>query len=297
MTGSEKLISDHPLLARPRSLLADYKRTTPQHATLLRELAPCLASIKRTAVTDGDQHLAKAVWCLETVAAIQRGYLRVFTLLKKSRFYAAWRELEIIELTLRALAQHFTPFDESYGLAFIRITTARWQSLYPYSVFASPEIWKREVRCGLCDAVISLRKGCGHQPGEIYDGERCFRRVTGADVLAIAIVHNPVQKYSVLFTADPAASGGKPNKEAYPLLQYVIKGLSSPWNEWKIERTTIRHPHVRYRDADPNEACPCVNPQGSYAQCCLPQEGVLRPHVVVQFSVPPPSKFLKRVYA
>lgn len=297
MTGSEKLIIGHPLLARPHALLADYRRTTPQHATMLRELAPYLALVKRTAVADGDQHLAKAVWCLETIAAIQRGYLRVFARLKKSRFYLAWCELEIIELTLRALDQHFRPVDGSYGLAFIRATTARWQSLYPYAVFASPEIWKREVRCGLCDAVISLRKGCEHRVGEIYDGKRCFRKVTRADLLGIAVVHNPVQKYSVLFTADPAAGGGKPDKAAYPLLQYVIKGLSSPWDEWGIERTTVRHPHARYGEVGPDEACPCVESRGSYAKCCLPQAGVLRPHVVVRFSVPPPPKFLKRVYA
>lgn len=296
MISSEQLISEHPALERPRILLANYTRTTPQHATVLRELTPYLASVKRTAVINSDQHLAKAVWCLETVAAVQRGYLKVFALLKKSQFYAAWRGMEAIELSLRALDQHFRPINGPYGLAFIRATTARWQSLYPYAVFASPEIWKREVRCGLCDAVVSLRNGCGHRPGEIYDGEWCFRRVTKADVLAIAIVHNPVQKYSVLFPSDPAAAGGRLNKEAYPLLRYVINGLSSPWIAWAVERTTTRHPHTRYGDVGPDEECPCVSPQGTYAQCCLPQEGVLRPHVVIHFSVPPPPKFLKRVY-
>ena len=296
MIDSVQLVLEHPLLERPRTLLADYTRTTPQLTTVLREITPYLASVKRTAVTNGDQHLAKAVWCLETVAAIQREHLKVFTLLRKSQFYAAWCGLESIELTLRALDQHFRPINGPYGLAFIRATTARWQSLYPYAVFASPEIWKREVRCGLCDAIILLRNGCGHRPGEIYNGERCFRRVTKADVLAIAIVHNPVQKYSVLFQSDPAAAGGKPNKEAYPLLNYVIKGLASPWAAWKVERTTTRHPHTNYNDVGPNEECPCLFPNGTYAQCCLSQEGVLRPHVVIHFSVPPPPKLLKLVY-
>lgn len=233
---------------------------------------------------------------METVAAVQRGYLKAFALLKKSRFYPAWCELEKIELTLRALEQHFRPINGPYGLAFIRAATARWQLVYPYAVFASPEIWKREVRCGLCDAIISLRNRCGHQIGEIYDGERCFHKVTRADVLGIAVVHNPVQKYSVLFLSDPAVSGGVADNNAYPLARYVTKGLSSPWDTWTIERTTTRHPHSHYSNISPDEECPCVSPQGTYAQCCLQQEGVLRPHIVIHFSVPPPQRFLKRVY-
>lgn len=296
MIDTAQLVSEHPLLERPRILLADYLRTTPQLTTVLYEIKPYLSSVKRTAVANGDQQLAKAVWCLETIAGIQRDYLKVFTLLRKSHFYAAWCGLETVELKIRALDQHFRPTNESYGLEFIRVTTVRLQSLFPYALFVSPEILKREVRCGICDAIISLRSRCEHQLGEIYDGARCFHKVTKSEFLGLSIVHNPVQKYSVLFKPDPAVSGGKPNKEAYPLLRYLINGLASPWDVWTVEQTTTLHPHSQYEYVAPGEECPCVSPQGTYAQCCLQKKGVLRPHVVVHFSVPPPSKFLKRTY-
>lgn len=296
MNTVEQLILEHPALKRPQTLLAHYQRTRSDHRAMLRKMTPHLANVKRTAVADGNQDLAKAVWCLETVAEIQRQYLTTFDMLKQSKFYAAWCSLETIDNTLHALKRHFQLSSNEYGLAFIKASTVRWQSLYPYAIFASPEILKREVRCGICDAVVSLRKGCGHRVHEIYDGKCCFRRVTKAEVLGIALVHNPVQKYSVMFQADPAVSGGESNQEAYPLAHYAINGLVSPWDVWAVERTTTRHPHSHFSDVASTDECPCMAPQGTYAQCCLPQEGVLRPHVIIGFSVPPPRKLMKRVY-
>jgi hypothetical protein len=295
MNTVEQLILEHPALEKPRALLAHYQRTRTDHKVALRKMTPHLVSIKRAAVANGDQALAKAVWCLETVAAIQRKYLDVFTTLKQSRFYAAWCFLEGIEKTIHALSRHFK-ISEEYGLRFIQISTVRWQSAYPYTLFISPEFIKREVQCGICGAPVSLRKGCGHRVGEIYNGEYCFRKVTKTDFISISLVHNPVQKYSVLFKPDPAVGGGEPNPEAYPLARYIINGLISPWDTWAVEQTTIRHPHSHYSDVTPTKECPCVDPKGTYEQCCMLQDGVLRPHTIIKFSVRPPAKLMERVY-
>lgn len=291
-----QMLAEHPVLELHHATLLHYALTPVAQKMMLRKLVPRLAILKRQAVAGQQQALAKAVWCLETVAVVQQAYLRAFVKMKKGEFYAAWTILEKVEKTLYVLDRHLRASCGEYGLEFIRASTTRFQALYPYKLFISPEIWKQEVRCGLCDALITLRSNCGHELNEIYDGERCYRRITKSTFLSISIVCNPVQKYSVLFAPDPAVSGGAPAKDVYPLARYVSQGLLCAWDAWDMEHTTSIHPHAHFADVSPDEECPCIAPQGTYAQCCLPLAGVLRPHTAVTFNRPPPHTLLKRIY-
>ena len=117
--------------------------------------------------------------------------------------------------------------------------------------------------------------------------EMCCRVVTKMEFQGIALVENPVQKYSVPFLNDPV-TGKKRDHYNYGLLESATQALRAPFHEWEAEWTTRRQPHIYFRHVGRNDPCPCQSGK-KYKKCCLRHEGVLRPHVEFTFSVPPPE--------
>jgi hypothetical protein len=175
--------------------------------------------------------------------------------------------------------------DETFGLRLIQKYTEQFQCLFPYALFLSPAYVEKERRCSICDAVASLRSSCEHDLGEIYDGVMCLHRITMAELIEISFVTEPVQKYSVLFMKNPK-TGQQVDHYDYFAVSYVVKALANPFHGWSIERTTMRHPHSRYRHVGRNSACPCGSGD-KYKACCLREEGVLRPHMNFRFDEAP----------
>ena len=153
-----------------------------------------LARLKWVAVSAGDQAGAKSIWCLEQALAVQEHYLRAFRYLKDGEFYKAWCDLERTELALSALERHDTSSWADFRLDFIQHYTTKWQGLFPYRLFASPELVQTEKVCSICGQPVLPRSFCGHRVGEIYDGEMCHRIITKLEALGIGIVDRPVQK-------------------------------------------------------------------------------------------------------
>lgn len=239
---------------------------------------------KSLAVDNNDQALAKEIWCYEQTLKIQRNFLKAYQEMKDGNYYEAWCLLEDIENGVIFLEKHldFASVEaNNFKLGFIKEHVKKFQSLYPYKVFLSPGILKIEEKCSVCQKAVSLRDYCGHEIGEIYDGEMCYREVTQADLIEVSVVTNPVQKYSVAFTGDR-------DHYNYSLVEYVARGLQTPFHLWEISWMKKRHPHSRYKHIGRNDLCPCESGK-KYKVCCLHKAGVLRPHAVIHFSVPPPT--------
>ena len=253
------------------------------------QVVDTLAQIKRQAVARGDQEEAKRIWCYEKILQIQSSYLSSFYDMKAGNYYGAWCSLERVEIALHFLERHFSSEsdDDQYRLRFIEEHSRQFQSLFPYGLFMSPAFLETEKKCSICGHPISIRNPCGHQVGEIYDGEMCCREVTKAEVLEISLVTNPVQKYSVPFLVDPKTGKQKDHYD-YTFVQYVVSGLWRPFDAWDMRRTEARHPHSRYAHVGRNDDCPCGS-GGKYKDCCLRESGVLRPHLDIRFTVPPPE--------
>jgi hypothetical protein len=167
------------------------------------ELAKELAAHKAAAVAAGDQPLAKHLWCVGHTVEAQQLFLKAHRQLKDRHFFEAWCTLEQVELALGRLRRHFRENWAEYRLAFIEKITTAIQSLYPYRLFLSPELLEESKVCSICEKPVSLRAPCGHEVGEVYDGEYCCRIVTKFQVLGTALVRDPVQKYSVLLCRKP----------------------------------------------------------------------------------------------
>jgi hypothetical protein len=133
---------------------------------------------KKAAVERNDQTEATLVWQARTILSIQRGFIAAFNYLKCYEFYEAWCQLERCEIEVLGLRRYYTPNDgDTHRIDYIERMILRWQSLYPYKVFFSPEILKKKVVCSICGETISLRHHCGHEKFGIYDGEPCYHRV------------------------------------------------------------------------------------------------------------------------
>jgi SEC-C motif len=251
---------------------------------------------KSMAVASGNQDAAKLLWCYEQALRIQQHYLSAFQLMKAGEFYSAWCDFDRVEVETSFLERHFQiDFDsDAYKLAYIDGHTRRFQSLYPYKMFLSPAYLYSEKKCSICGQVVSPRRPCGHKKGEIYNGEMCGHDITDGQLLELSIVTTPFQNYSVVFLEDPDTHE-QADQYDYSLIKYVVLGLRRPFDAWDLTWTKIRRPHSLFEHVGPNDSCPCDSGK-KYRQCCLRKPGVLRPHVKIHFSVPPPSDLPPIIY-
>lgn len=247
-----------------------------------------LTAEKQRAVEIGDGARANRIWCLEQSLHVQDLYAQCFAELRQEEFGLAWRTLERTETAAEFLEPHEKEFWTSFRLDFIQVHVRRWQSLYPYTHFLSPEFLYKKKSCTICNAPVSIRHPCGHTVGQLYNGELSLRRVEDVAILGVSLVTNPVQKYSVVHPQ------GIDHDYAAP--RYVIRRLQSPFHAWEPTFSRTRHPHARYAHVDPKEPCPCGGDQ-NYELCCLPESGVLRPHINVWFEVPPSAELMALEYS
>ena len=203
----------------------DHSQSTASAAEAIRE-------IKKRAVSDGDDQKAKELWCLEETLKAQSTYVQAFGCIRHGDYYRGWCALEQAEITLHHMRQHFHQQWPDYSLDFVEKHIERWQSVYPYKYFISPEILAHEKECTVCNRKMAIRNHCGHIVGEIYGGEIALRRITNGDVLGIAImVEKPVQKYSVLFLTD-SETGSRADKYNYAVVEFVARRVCVFLGEW-----------------------------------------------------------------
>lgn len=267
----------------------------------VRKPGPCdpdyfarLAELKREAVANRDQTEAKAIWCLEQTLKTQEAYRDALAKLRDGQFYKGWCALERAEIELHFIESHKTRDWTSFKLDVIEEQVPKWQGLFPYRLFMSPEIVHVERRCSICDRVVLLRNPCGHRVGEIYDGEMCGHTITKVKLVGSALTDHPVQKYSVMFPTDPVTGGHMDNYD-YALVEYAIRAIKSDFDRWDVQRVTKRQPHYLFNHVGRNDPCPCDSGV-KYKKCCLNEVGVLRPHVQFTFEQQPAADVPSEVF-
>lgn len=239
-----------------------------------------LASAKARAIETGEESAAKSLWCLQQVSNIQQLYIQSFTMLKAREFYPAWCELEKVEMQIGFLRPHFDTQSNELQIRCIEQAASQFQSLYPYRIFLSPELLYEELRCSICDALISLQNPCGHEKGEIYSGEMCGHVVKKFRPIASAFVESPVQKYSVPFLSD--GNGGMRDQYDYSIVRYAADNLQSPFDQWSVKKTTRAIRKNSLTRTGRNEKCPCGSGL-KYKKCCLSKSVLRIPHFDFEF--------------
>ena len=219
-----------------------------------------------------NERIANKMWEIKTIFLAQNFYLMFIELLYKKQYYHAWCTLEKCELKINELDRHASKkIKDNYYFHFLKFQIKRWQAIYPYKLFTSPEFIHKKVRCSICNEIISPRGNCKHIIGELYSGEICYHTVEEFDLIGIAIVKNPVMKSNVI---DPE---GK-NKN-FSGLNMVLNTLNTPFQYWDINYTKKFIPN-EFITESPDSLCPCGSGL-SYLMCCQGKNGCLIPHMQI----------------
>ena len=249
--------------------LSQIKQYLSQHNKLEFDasIKTYLKELKADAVGQNNEALANEIWCLEAVSSIQRSYICAFNSIKNGKHFDAWQTYDSIDIGLSSLRKHFDYSNNLYNLEFIEEYTRKFQNLFPYQFFMSREAVIKKESCSICGKINTIRNRCEHEVGELYMGEMCCRVVEDVEFLALSIVTNPFDKYTVLFP-----QGMEYNYEA---LDILFKGLNTPYDRWMLEIEKRLKPE--FERAQRNAACPCGSGK-KYKKCCYETESELMDH-------------------
>lgn len=240
------------------------------------------------AVKAGDEEAANHAWFVHKVATVRHAYLRAIEFLRKEEYYEGWCALERVEIGLNTLRKN--SFYDLHEFAVLELTdlVANWQKLFPYHVFLSPEFAIRREVCSICGRSADPWSPCTHEPGKVYGGKECHRIVMDCDLLSIALVRDPVQKYSVARVLSTDSNGKQVDQFDCSPVKFVVDRIRSAFTNWVATWAKLRHPHQLFGDVSHDGPCPCDSGK-LYRECCLGEEGVLRPHIQIVFEDQPPT--------
>ena len=228
-----------------------------------------LSQLKGEAVADDNQVMAKAIWCLETIGRIQDHFVSTFLQIRNDEFKDAWDQLERCQVETGFLDKHFIEKGDEFGIEHARVHARQFQDLYPFEIGFSPGSIVKAAHCSICHTKLSLRGGCDHEIGEIYDGEYCGRVITELEILHVSLTDKPAHKTSVIFP-----NGNDDYRLS--LVKSVADALHSPWHKWSYRREERKEHHPRYKGVGLNDPCPCESSL-KYEDCCLSKDTVF-PH-------------------
>lgn len=242
----------------------------------LEELDKELQLIKENYVRENNQEQAKQIWIFQTIIEIHKLYRNAFNLLKNKAYYEGWCQLERVEITIGSLKKHFLFDKKQFALWHIEKSVKNLQVIFPYRLFGSSELLKKKKKCSVCDKEITIRNPCGHIVGEIYNGEMCHRIVTEVEVLGMALVENPGNKFSVMFLTDEK-TGEQIDHYSYDTVDYLFECLDSPYEYWDLEVSQRITKKEDFGTIGRNDPCNCGSGK-KFKKCCLENIGKKYPH-------------------
>ncbi|MFZ8715467.1 nucleic acid-binding protein, partial [Enterobacter kobei] len=262
-------------------LMSELKQFTRRKTNEKREarILQACKDLKTRFVNQGKQDEAKNIWCLENALLAQNMYIKFINLLYREKFYKAWCLLEQCEIKLENLKRHFpqTLCQEVY-LDFLYHQVPLWQKVFPYRIFNSTEYLEKKIVCSTCKSPITPRNFCGHDKGEIYDGEICYRIIEDFEIIGFAMVKNPVNKYGVPFKKDE--NGKTIDQYNYKCVKMILRELPSLFYWWEINKKFDWHHRSEFHNTAPEDHCPC-GADRIFKDCCSHKPVILTPHIEI----------------
>lgn len=202
----------------------------------------CDRELKR-AIASGHCSRADRLWFLASVCSVRLGFIECHELMTIMEFKKAWDRFEQIELACRWLAQNAILDIDEFKISESAAMVREWQGLFPYRVFASPEFVINHEECSICGERVGPWSVCDHKVGKVYCGKFCSRIIRDLELKSVALVREPVQKYSVLI---PTQEDGTDPMD-YRKVAWVHERTSGPFSLWWSFDTTKVYPHTAFR--------------------------------------------------
>jgi hypothetical protein len=238
-----------------------------------------------TAKECGSDVQANCAWYLHCYSELRRRFIESFNQIKGGEHYQAWCNLEQVEIAIAWLERNAFYDGSKFEIVEWAETVGRWQSLYPYKLFLSPEFAIKKAACGVCGIAMDPWSPCIHEVGRVYRGQPCTRRILDAQVLSISLVTDPVQKYSVPFIRSEGGAE-KVDHYDYSVLKFAVDRLASSVSRWSVRWMEVYRSHELYRHVASSDSCPCGSGR-PYNSCCVQRPGVLAAHLEFDFVDPP----------
>lgn len=237
----------------------------------LEEFESQLKQIKEGYISQGNEDEAKQLWVYQKIVEIHSLYRNAYNLLKHKEYFKGWCQLERIEIVFESIKRHLDFDKTQYSLWHIEKSVKNLQVLFPYRLFGSSELLKKKKKCSVCDKEISIRKPCGHIVGEIYQGEMCYRIATEVEVLGMALVENPGNKFSVMFPTDES-TGEQIDHYNYVAIDYLFALIGSPYEKWELEVSEKEITTEDFNNIGRNDPCTCRSGK-KFKYCCRKKIG------------------------
>lgn len=213
---------------------------------------------------------AYALTCHDSTLAdsqrVFKEYFHLFCNLAKFRqcllskdFRQSW---DVLQDTLNnaLFVGRFTPVDRRLDVPGIIGLLEDYESLYPYTLFFSPEFVITESHCSICGKSMQSLS-CSHRRGQLYRGEVAIEIVDRIKTLqAVCLVKNPEDKKCVIEDID-----GKPL--AFNMLEEFLE-MGFPWlQRFSITKTIERRIDPNIVMTDRNSPCTCGSGV-KFKKCC-----------------------------
>ena len=229
---------------------------------------------RKEAASSGDEELANNCWRESEVLKLNIRYIVAFDNIKSKKYRNAWNDLEHCEIYADSIERNSdSKFFIESRCHFIRNQVSKWQSLYPYCVFASPGFKIGYYTCSICNHKIRPRSRCSHVKGKIYSGELCVHVAHDMEMLEVSIVTKPVQKYSVVHNDETLD---------FSLISYLSDFLDNAFENWEAHWTRKSFLIERFSQVDPGSDCPCKSGK-KFKGCCINEKEICIPHVDFKF--------------
>ncbi|HIC8798397.1 hypothetical protein [Aeromonas veronii] len=247
-------------------LIAELKRTTNKSPLISNKKSiPLKKNIEQYKKEKrGNSEELKQLWIFETILKAQELYCDFIELLYNNKYYDAWVKLEHCEIQLNNITRHFTyNKDDTYHIYYLVSMVESWQSVFPYTIFCSTEMVHKKTRCSICGEYYTLRTHCGHIKGEVYDGYICHHIIEDIEFVGVAMVENPVNKFSVPFSQDPE-TGKTIDHYDYSEIEFIKKELLYRFEPWFVDKKTIKRKNI---ELDIHRFCGCGS-RKEFLSCC-----------------------------
>lgn len=232
--------------------------------------------------------MANGLWFMSTLANARIFMISSFQSILDGKHNNAWNSLERAETEIQWMENNpFLSLDD-YHVRQMKDMVSRWQSLFPYKIFGSPEFLIKQEICSICDQDTGPWSSCNHEKGKVYMGKLCIRIMKKVEIIGLSMVRDPVQKYSVII---PKTDDGS-DPMNYGMVDWVAERVSGPFSVWDRTDTTKLYPHDAFPNLADDEICPCGSAR-TYHSCCKTKDGILHPHVLINFRDHPPNHLPK----
>jgi hypothetical protein len=217
--------------------------------------------IKLLAVKNFDENIANSTYVVSNYLKLLKNYATYWKYLQDGDYRESW---DILQNCIDCIIciKRFTENHSRYKSDLWYEHLKMLEKLYPYRVFSSIEMVIKFARCSICRRSI-IDSDCEHIPGNLYWGELAYSIIEDAELQAVAMVNNPLDKRCVV----EVQGDDRPKEEKFKLLHYFITNHQGPLRLFHINEIPRLYFNEQYLAYKRNDKCPCGSGK-KFKNCC-----------------------------